>query len=400
MKNKVKVLRILNRFNVGGPIYNATYLTKYLNPDKYETLLIGGINENHEQPGDYILKNEGISYTKLKYMKRNISIFYDLIALIQILKIIYTYKPDIIHTHAAKAGLLGRISSILYLKKVKIVHTYHGNVFDGYFSPFKTKIILIIERFLAKKTTKIVSISNLQKSDLVNKYYISTSDKISVIPLGFDLTKFSKNITEKRLKTRKEFKIDGSTILISIIGRVVPIKNHKLFIDVFKYVKEKTDLKVKAIVVGDGSELNNIIIYASQRKIKSSYKEIKDSDDINFASWRSDIDNILAASDVVCLTSINEGTPVSIIESMASGTASISTNVGGVSDIISDSIDGLIADNDFAKYGEKLLKLIENKKFRSSLASAGQEKSINSYDYSILVNNIEKLYTEILINEN
>ena len=157
---KIKILRILNRFNVGGPVFNATYLTKYLNSDLYETLLIGGKHELHEEPAYYILNDLGVCFKKLNYMRRAISPIFDLISLIQIIIIIYKYKPNIIHTHAAKSGLLGRLANLFYYKKVKVVHTYHGNVFEGYFSNFKNRILLFIERFLAKKSTKIIIVTN------------------------------------------------------------------------------------------------------------------------------------------------------------------------------------------------------------------------------------------------
>ncbi len=223
---KIKVLRILNRFNVGGPVYNATYLTKYLNSDLYETLLIGGKPEKHEQSADYILNDLEVPFRQLKFMRRAISPLFDLISLIQIVIIIYKYKPNIIHTHAAKSGLLGRLASLFYYKKVKVIHTYHGNVFEGYFSNFKNKILLFIERFLAKKSTKIIAISKLQSHDLIYKYKICEKEKIEIVPLGFDLYRFTENTNSKREKLRKEFNVKDKTILITIIGRIVPIKNH------------------------------------------------------------------------------------------------------------------------------------------------------------------------------
>jgi glycosyltransferase involved in cell wall biosynthesis len=395
-KNKIKILRILNRFNVGGPVYNAVYLTKYINANKFETFLIGGESETHEQSASYILNNEGINFKKIRFMRRAINPLFDLIALFKIIIIIYKYKPDIIHTHAAKSGLLGRIAYLFYPKKVKIIHTYHGNVFDGYFSAFKTKIILIVERLLAKISTKIISISNTQKQDLVNKFKICDEDKIEVIPLGFDLFKFTRDIEKKRLECRQEFSTDMETILITIIGRVVPIKNHKLFIDVINYCKSKTTIKIKALVVGDGDSMISVIDYTKNKSLSYSYKNLDIQCDVLFTSWRSDIDRILAASDILCLTSINEGTPVSIIESMASNTASISTDVGGVSDIIENGVDGIVSDSDYIKYSENLLDLINNKEIRDKLALNGQIKSLEKYNFNVLVKNMEFLYLKLM----
>ena len=393
---KIKILRILNRFNVGGPVFNATYLTKYLNSDLYETLLIGGKPELHEEPAYYILNDLGVCFKKLNYMRRAISPIFDLISLIQIIIIIYKYKPNIIHTHAAKSGLLGRLANLFYYKKVKVVHTYHGNVFEGYFSNFKNRILLFIERFLAKKSTKIIAISKLQCEDLIYKYKICGKEKIEIVPLGFDLHRFTENINSKREKIREEFNVMDDTILITIVGRVVPIKNHKLFIDVINYCKNKSSRKIKALVVGDGSEIEKIIDYVLNSKLSYSYKDLNKECDVLFSSWRSDIDSILAASDIVCLTSLNEGTPVSIIESMASETASISTNVGGVSDIIENNINGILSSKKIKDYGDNLLKIIEDDNLRLKLAKNGKSTSLENYNYAKLVFNIESLYQKII----
>lgn len=393
---KIKVLRILNRFNVGGPVYNAAYLTKYINSNIYETFLIGGKPENHEKSANYILNDLKVSFRQLRFMGRAISPFFDLISLIQIIIIIYQFKPNIIHTHAAKSGLLGRLASLFYYKKVKVVHTYHGNVFEGYFSNFKNRILLFIERFLAKKSTKIIAISKLQSHDLIYKYKICEKEKIEIVPLGFDLYRFTENTNSKRAKLRKEFNVKDDIILITIVGRVVPIKNHQLFIDVINYCKQRATMEIKAIVVGDGSDTDEVIDYAINKKLSYSYKDLNKDCDVLFTSWRSDIDSVLAASDIVCLTSLNEGTPVSIIESMASETASISTNVGGVSDIIENNISGIVCSMEVNDYGENLLKMIEDDNLRRKLAKNGKSTSLENYNYNKLVFNIESIYKKII----
>jgi len=396
MVKKIKVLRILNRFSVGGPVYNATYLTKYLNSDLYQTLLVGGKPEYHEQSAEYILNGLDVSFKQLKFMRRSISPLFDLISLIQIIIIIYKFKPHIIHTHAAKSGLLGRLASLLYYKKVRLVHTYHGNVFEGYFSNFINKILIFIERFLAKKSTKIIAISKLQSYDLIYKYKICEKEKIEIVPLGFDLNRFTENKSLKREKLRKEFNVHDDTILITIIGRIVPVKNHQLFIDVINYCKNRSSRVIKAIIVGDGSETEKIINYVENNNLSYSYKDLNKECDVLFTSWRSDIDSVLAASDIVCLTSLNEGTPVSIIESMASETASISTNVGGVSDIIENNISGIVSSKKVNDYGENLLRIIEDDNLRLKLAKKGKSISLKNYNYNKLVFNIESLYQKII----
>ena len=392
MKKK-KVLTILNRFNVGGPIYNVIFLTNYLNKNNFDTLLIGGKCESYEQSSKYILDKENIKFTELKHMKRAISPFHDFISLIEIILVLYKFKPYIIHTHAAKAGLLGRIACIFYFNKKKIIHTYHGNVFEGYFSKFKNKIILIVERLLSKKTDKIIALSNLQKNDLVNKYFICKEDKIEVVPLGLDLKKFSYNLVTKRQKKRAEFEISNDQVLISIIGRLVPIKNHKFFIDVINFCRKHTDFKLKALVIGDGPEINNLINYAKSLGLKYNYKKMINKDyDIFFCSWKEDIDSFLAASDILTLTSINEGTPVSIIEAMVSGTACVSTNVGGVSDIIENNKSGIVSNANVSEFSKCLLKLINDENYRNKIGLNAKKRSLELFDYEVLSYNVKKLY--------
>lgn len=388
----------MNRFNVGGPIYNAAYLTKYINRDKYDTLLIGGRHEIHEESAKYILENEKINFTEIKSMRRAISPIYDCFSFIRILLIIYRFKPDIIHTHAAKSGLLGRFAALFYYKKIKIVHTYHGNVFEGYFSGFTNKLILKLERFLASKSNIIVAISKKQKHDLAKKYFICDENKIKIVPLGFDLNKFSDDLENKRMTIRNEYDIKNE-VLISIIGRVVPIKNHQFFIDVIKYCKEKTNIPIKALIIGDGPQTQDLIKYTNKIGLKSNYIVNENPYDIFFCSWKKEIDYFLAASDIVALTSLNEGTPVSIIESMASGTASISTDVGGVSDILENRIHGVISNNTVEDFGDDMIELINNKKFRDNLAVNGKNRSFKLFNYNVLINNMENLYQSLSLNE-
>jgi len=190
-----KILRIINRFNLGGPTYNAAYLTKYLEND-YETLLIGGKHEKSEKSSMHILDNLGLKPIIIEEMQRSIHPIMDRIALKKIKDIIIEFKPDIVHTHAAKAGALGR-KAAYELGVKQIYHTFHGHVFHSYFGKIKTNIYKKIERDLAKKSTKIIAISEIQKQELSEVHKICSKEKIEVIPLGFDLKKFYKKMENK-----------------------------------------------------------------------------------------------------------------------------------------------------------------------------------------------------------
>ena len=179
----------MHRVNVGGPTYHAAYLTKHLNNNNFETLLVSGNLNIGEKSGEYILKELGVKVNYIKNMYRPINLKKDLRAYYELRKIIKKYKPHIVHTHAAKSGALGRLAAI-HEKTPIIIHTFHGHVFHSYFGVLKTNIYLYIERYLAKKSTKIIAISELQKNELVNEFNICSNNKINVVPLGFDLNKF------------------------------------------------------------------------------------------------------------------------------------------------------------------------------------------------------------------
>ena len=236
-----RILRIINRFNLGGPAYNVAYLTKYLAPE-YETLLIGGEKEPDEESSLFIFKEMGIEPLVLSEMNRSINILNDIKAYYRIKRIIKEFKPDIVHTHAAKAGALGRLAA--YNCKVPVVvHTFHGHVFHSYFGRIKTTIYKNIERFLAKKTSAIIAISEKQKQELCLEYKIAPLEKTAVIPLGFDLLKFSENQIEKREVFRKQYLIEEDEVCIVIIGRLVPVKNHSLFLKAIQYSKNNSQKK-------------------------------------------------------------------------------------------------------------------------------------------------------------
>ena len=249
---KKKVLRIINRFNLGGPTYNAAYLTKYLE-DEYETLLVGGIHDDSEESSMHILNDLGLDPIVIPEMKRSINLKNDRIAFQKIQKLIQEFKPDIVHTHASKAGAIGRRAA--YKSGVKqIYHTFHGHVFHSYFGSLKTNIYKTIERNLAKKSTKIIAISDIQKHELSDIHKICPKEKIEVIPLGFDLKKFYTNKEEKRKRFRTEWTLSNDEIAIGIIGRLAPIKNHKFFIDVIDRILKLTNKKLRFFIIGDGEE--------------------------------------------------------------------------------------------------------------------------------------------------
>jgi glycosyltransferase involved in cell wall biosynthesis len=383
-----KILRIINRFNLGGPTYNAAYLTKYLEPD-YETLLIGGQHDESEKSSMHILDNLGLKPIIIPEMQRSLNPYKDQIAFKKIQNIIKEFKPDIVHTHAAKAGALGRRAA--YKMGVKqIYHTFHGHVFHSYFGSFKTRIFKEIEKNLAKKSTKIIAISEIQKRELSKIHKICPEKKIEVIPLGFDLERFNTDKDSKRKEFRKKWNLKENEIAIGIIGRLVPIKNHVFFIDAIQEVLKKSEFPVRAFIVGDGEEKQNIVNYIKNKNLDFSldYTPAR----FQLTSWIKEIDRVNSGMDIICLTSLNEGTPVSLIEAQASGKPIVSTKTGGIENIVLENKTALLSEkNDLHNFSKNLLSLVNDSNKRKLLSKFGLEKS-KEFHYDQLVNNIKNLY--------
>lgn len=393
-----KVLRILNRFNVGGPTHNVTYLTKYLSSE-FKTKLIAGKKLDSEGASEYILKEHNLDYEILENMGRELSLINDFKVFIEIRKIIRDFKPDIVHTHASKSGALGRLAAISMSVPI-ILHTFHGHVFHSFFGKLKTQIYIQIERYLAKKSSAIIAISNLQKNELANDFDICELDKISVIPLGFDLEKFQMNLPENRIIFRNEFSLDNDEIAIGIIGRLTSIKNHKLFINSIATISSRISKKIKVFIIGDGEDKLALLNYADELNLKTSTLESKDNSAlIHFTSWRSDMPKVYAGLDIVALSSLNEGTPVTLIEAQASNKPVVSTDVGGVKDIVEEGVTGLLCNSkDLVGFSNHLFNLIENDELRISMGDSGYQNVAAKFSYKRLVSDMESLYN-LLLNE-
>lgn len=385
---KIKVLRIINRFNIGGPTFHVTLLTKHLG-QAFETKLIGGVPDAGESDSMHVLREYNIKPLVLEELQRDPSFTSDRKAYKKIKEIIREFKPDIVHTHAAKAGALGRRAAHKCGVSV-VIHTFHGHVFHSYFNKIKTELFKKIERSLAKKSTGIIAISEQQKKELSEIHKICPAEKIEVIPLGLDLTRFSENKTENRTRMRADLAIKDHEIAIAIVGRLAPVKDHQFFLDVVEQVAEKTEKRIRVFIVGDGSERE--LIEARANEINAKHKGL-----ITFTSWIEDIASLNHAMDIICLTSKNEGTPVSLIEAQAAGVPVISTDVGGVRDIVLDGLTGyIVSQGDTKAYISRLLELIENDELRAEMSRNGWNHVGEKYHYTTLVRNIEDYYLRLL----
>lgn len=392
-----RVLRIINRFNLGGPTYNAAYLSRYLSSD-FETMLIGGIKEDSEESSEYIVRNLGLEPVLIPEMRRSLNPTNDFVAYRKISKIIKEFKPDIVHTHASKAGTVGRMAAARQNVPV-VVHTFHGHVFHSYFNSAKTRVILNIEQGLAEQTSKIIAISEKQKEELSQTFKIAPPEKFEVIPLGFDLSRFRENNDEKRLAFRKKYNLGENELAIGIVGRLAPVKNHKLFIESFKNIKEKCNRPVRAFIIGDGELKQELVEFCRVMNLSLTIpvNGHVDRADVTFTSWIKDIDKAYPGLDVIAMTSLNEGTPVSLIEAQAANRPIVTTNVGGIENIVIPGKTALLTNNnDVNDFTEKLLSIVKNDELRKEQTKYGWEQVESKFHYTRLVSDMENLYYKLL----
>ncbi len=380
-----KVVRLITRLNIGGPALHALLLTEQLPQNGFESILVTGLESPTEGNMLDLIGEQEIKPIIIPELGRAIKPLKDFRAFWKIYKFLLNEKPQIVHTHMAKAGFIGRLAALCAGVPL-IIHTFHGHVFHGYFSPLKTQLFIYLERFLGRFTDKIIAVSKIVKSSL-HKYGIAPLNKISVIPLGFKLDKF----LHKRCGfLRTELKLSQNIKLVGIIGRLVPIKNHHLF---FKAAQEVIRVypHVKFIVVGEG-ELRN--------KLKNEVFQLGIREHVIFLGWRSDLSDIYADLNVVVISSVNEGTPVSLIEGMACCCPAVATRVGGVPDVIEEGINGyLVNPGDAKKMAQALVKILRDPIKAREMGQAGQKKVVFLYTVQRLSENITTLYHTLLEKE-
>ena len=392
-----RILRIHNRLIVGGPSHNVTLLSRYLEPE-FETRLVVGQKDPHEKDGTYMAQELGLEPIVVEEMRRSVLPFNDIRAYFRIKRMIREFKPDIVHTHASKSGAIGRLAARACNVKL-VVHTFHGHVFHSYFNGFISWAIVLVERFLARKSDIIVAISDQQRHELVNIYKVAPSEKVFTVPLGFNLDKYMSVPPEQRHVFREKYHVAADEIVVGIVGRIVPIKNHEMFIEVAAEVKKHCSAKIRFVIIGDGESLPLIQKRCDELQLTYSYfpETPNKHADVTVTSWETNMAMALAGIDIVVLTSHNEGTPVSLIEAMAAEKPVVATRVGGVQDVIDHNVNGYITQVDDVKaFSEHVIELINDPARRKQLGQAGQAKVRNNYSKERLVNDMRILYLRFL----
>ena len=374
---KVRVLRIIARMNVGGPAVQVSGLMRGFDQEIFEQELLTGFCADDE--ADYLEKvATDVKAIRIDGLGRSIKPRADLTALFAIIKEIRSFKPDVIHTHTAKAGVVGRIASILSRHKSIRVHTFHGHLLHGYFGTAKTKLVIFIEKLLALFTDQLLAVGKQVQDDLI-EVGIGNSKKFAVMPPGLQLA----NVPAKAA-ARIELGLEPNEIYCAFIGRITQIKRPDRFLDV-AFQANADNVKVHFIVAGAGEKLQ----YCQDRVSSENLP-------VTFLGWREDIETVLAAADFVILTSDNEGTPLSLIQAGMVGIPVVATNVGSTNEIVVDGQTGFLTDLSVEQLTQAVTKLVSDSDLRAKMGAAGQGYTLARYGVERLVKDHQDLYLRLL----
>jgi len=377
----VRVLQIIARMNVGGPAVIVADLMRELNSEKFQTVLITGYCADNEV--DFLEEvSTDIPATRIHGLGRSVSVFRDFKSFFVLLGIIRRFQPDVIHTHTAKAGVLGRLAGLIAYPKARRVHTFHGHLLHGYFSPLKTKFVVLLERFLAPITIALIAIGNQVKNDLLTAG-VGKPNQYSVIFPGLK----ELNIQSKA-SARNQLSLEADQNYIVFVGRLTQIKRPDRLIEIARHLKANHQ-KVELLIAGAGEE------FAETQELA-----LQESLPIVFLGWRNDIGRILSASDITILCSDNEGIPLTLIQASQAGLPIVSTNVGSVSDIVLNGESGLLTETNTPSLIKALDELLANPLKMDYFGRTGKLRAKNLFSLKGMIDAHENLYSQVITKVN
>jgi glycosyltransferase involved in cell wall biosynthesis len=380
----IRIARVIARLNVGGPAQHAILLTAGLDRTRFQSTLITGIAGRQE--GDLLsaAQARGVEPVVIPELGRALHPMRDLVSLGKLVRLFRRLRPDIVHTHTAKAGTLGRLAARL-AGVPRSVHTFHGHVLEGYFSPAATSFFLRIERVLARATDRIITLSPRLRLALL-AMGIGRPEQVEVVPLGLDLDRFLRRPTGQA-DLRPSLRVPAGAPLLGIVGRLVPIKDHPTLFQALTLLPDG-DQAPHLLVVGDGERREELEQLAHRLGLGSR---------VHFLGWRDDLETILGGLDVVICSSKNEGTPVALIEAMAAGVPVLSTDVGGVGDLVTHGETGwLVPPADPSALARGIERLLRDPALRRRLAGAARPVALERHHVKGLIHRMETLYADVL----
>ncbi len=384
MSERIRILRIIARLNVGGPAVHATLLTERLDPSRYDSRLVTGREGAAE--GNYLtLYGKTLDgLVVLPGLGREIRGVRDLAVLGQLIALVREFRPHIVHTHTAKAGTLGRLAARV-CRVPAVVHTYHGHVLQGYFGPAKSRLFLAVERWLAYHTDRLLAVSERVRRELLD-LGIGRPDRFDVLPLGLDLERFL-DAEARRGELRRELGLTEREFLVGIVARLVPIKAHEVFLRSAAVVAGRLP-GARFLVVGDGERRAELEAMAGVLGL---------GERVRFIGWRRDLERVYADLDVAVLTSRNEGSPVSLIEAMAAARPVVATRAGGVPDLVEEGVNGVLVEVDDVEALARALEAVGvDPDRRRALGDAGRKRVYPAFSAPRLIADVDRLYRDLL----
>ena len=373
---KIRILRIISRMNVGGPAWQASVLTVGLNNDQFETRLICG--EVDESELDFLeLRNIVVPLKKLPTLGKPLNFWNDWLTFKELRKEIRDFRPHVVHTHTAKAGFLGR--SAAFLEKVPIVvHTFHGHLLHGYFSSFKTLLFTITERFLARLSTALVSVGERVRNDLVNAK-IGRLEQYVVVPPGVKL-----GAIPEQDRARKQLDISLETPVVLFVGRLTSVK--------------RPDRLINSMFLLLESVPNAVLIIAGEGDLSLHTRELAKNlgDSVRFLGWQDDVERLYAAADIVVLCSDNEGMPVTLIEAASAGLPAVATDVGSTGEVVAHQKTGLLVGKSDTALAEGVRILLEDRDLLKSMGFAAKARAEKHFGIEKLIFGYSELYKSLL----
>ena len=382
----VRIVRVIARLNMGGPAHHVGLLGSRLDPERYETLLLHGDLGAGEDSLEDSVRARGAAMARIPGLRPELRPQDDARALGSLVRAIRRLRPDIVHTHTAKAGMLGRLAAVMAGEpRPKIVHTYHGHVLEGYFGPLKNATYRGLERRLATVSDALIGVSTATVDDLV-RLGIAPREKFRVIPIGLDLEPFLAATPADGAAFRAEAGAEPDDVLLTFVGRLVAIKRVDVLLRAFAHARESS-APLRLAIVGDGNLRPELEQLASELGVASH---------VYFAGYRADMLPIVAASDIAVLSSDNEGTPVSLIEAAAAATPAASVSVGGVPDVVTPDSGVLSAPGDAEGLGRAIRTLAEDSDQRRRMGLLARQHVSQRFSVSRLVEDIDLLYRELI----
>jgi glycosyltransferase involved in cell wall biosynthesis len=384
----VRILRVIARLNMGGPALHVAYLTDGLKRRGYETTLVAGSLARGEDSMAFVADARDVQVIRIEELGREISPLRDLIATFQLARLIRQERPQILHTHTAKAGTVGRVAALLAGSRRPpiVVHTFHGHVLRGYFGPLRSHFFRLLERWLAARTTALIAVSPQVRDDLVS-LGIAPRERFAVIRLGIELDERIAAEQNGRVESRRYLGIPGERFAVGWIGRMTAVKRTDDVLVAFKRLREN-GVDATLCMVGDGPDRAGLEQRAHDLGIVR---------DTLFLGYQEDVAPFYAAFDALVLPSSNEGTPVSVIEALGAGRPVVATRVGGVPDVVRDGVDGfLVEPGATAELADRLAQLAQDPTLRERMGKQGRERVLPRYAVGRLVDDVDRLYRSLL----